>query len=139
MSDETICQKWKNKICQKLWDIENTNGLEEHLSEWSPIVQRRPKNTIYQDYLMMRLTWCPNWEKSTTQDLGDWTCVGLQRVLTSPQLWHKLIMHFLGMKISKLYPHHYNNVQKMKKDQCCCSLCRCTDHPIIKIPHARTS
>jgi hypothetical protein len=33
MSDETICQKWKNKICQKLQDIENTNGLEEHLSE----------------------------------------------------------------------------------------------------------
>lgn len=25
------------------------------VAEWSPIVQGRPKNTIYQDYLMMRL------------------------------------------------------------------------------------
>ena len=63
MSDETICQKWKNKICQKLRDIENTNGLEEHLSECTndmgcrvePNSIRKAKNTIYQDYLMMRL------------------------------------------------------------------------------------
>ena len=51
------------------------------------------------------------------------------------QIWFKQCTSKDPKKInSKQY-----SIQKMKKDQCCCSLCRCTDHPIIKIPHARTS